>query len=215
MRHTRSVRSTVLLCVALIAVVVALFVHKVTRSSTLDETALKDLGVVLLPTPREISIDGLTTDSGEIFSAQNMQGGWTLLFFGFTNCPDICPTTMAELSKARKALDQTSPDVAKEMRVVLVTVDPERDNAETLRRYTRAFSPEFYGVTGTRESIARFATQVNVAFGKVPDDAGGYTVDHSGNIVIVNSHGHYQGFIKMPHRASTIQDTMRSLVERY
>ncbi len=210
-----SIRSTVLMCVALIALVVGLFVHKTMQTPSLDENALRELGVVLLPTPRELVVDGLTTADGEAFTAQSLEGGWTLLFFGFANCPDVCPTTMAELANAKRELVQKLPDIARQMRVVLVTVDPERDDAQTLGRYVQAFSPDFIGVTGSRESIAGFATQVNVAFGKVPDNEGGYTVDHSGNIVIVNRHGHYQGFIKLPHKASTIRDTVISLVARY
>jgi protein SCO1 len=210
-----SIRSTVLMCLALISIVVALFVLKMLRTSSLDETALRELGVVLLPTPRELIMEGLTTDSGEGFTTQNLTGAWTLLFFGFTNCPDVCPTTMAELGKAKRELVQNVPEVARQMRVVLVTVDPEQDDAETLGRYVRAFSPDFVGVNGSRESIAKFATQVNVAFGKVPDGEGGYTVDHSGNIVIVNPYGHYAGFIKLPHKASTIRDAVTSMVERY
>jgi protein SCO1 len=210
-----SIRSTVLMCLALISIVVALFVLKMLRTSSLDETALRELGVILLPTPRELTMEGLTTDSGEGFTTQNLTGAWTLLFFGFTNCPDVCPTTMAELGKAKRELVQNVPEVARQMRVVLVTVDPEQDDAETLGRYVRAFSPDFVGVNGSRESIAKFATQVNVAFGKVPDGEGGYTVDHSGNIVIVNPYGHYAGFIKLPHKASTIRDAVTSMVERY
>jgi len=210
-----SIRSTVLMCVALISIVVVLFVHKVMQTPSLDETALRELGVVFLPTPRALIVDGLTTDGGAAFTTQSLEGAWTFLFFGFTNCPDVCPTTMAELGNAKRELVQSLPEIARQMRVVLVSVDPERDDAQTLGRYVRAFSPDFIGVNGSRESIARFATQVNVAFGKVPDNEGGYTVDHSGNIVIVNPHGHYQGFIKLPHKATTIHDTMISLVERY
>ncbi len=210
-----SIRSTVLMCVALISIVVGLFTHKMLRTSSLDETALRELGVILLPTPRELIVDGLTTDGDAAFTSQSLAGSWTLLFFGFTNCPDVCPTTMAELGQAKRELTQKAPEVARQMRVVLVTVDPERDDAQTLRQYVRAFSPDFIGVSGSRESLAGFATQVNVAFGKVPDGEGGYTVDHSGNIVIVNPHGHYAGFIKLPHKASTIKDAMISMVERY
>ena len=210
-----SIRATVLMCLALISIVVVLFVLKVLRTSSLDETALRELGVILLPTPRELIVDGLTTDSGEGFTTQTLTGAWTLLFFGFTNCPDVCPTTMAELGVAKRELVQKVPEVAQQMRVVLVTVDPDRDDPETLGRYVKAFSPDFVGVNGTRESIAKFATQVNVAFGKVPDGEGGYTVDHSGNIVIINPCGHYAGFIKLPHKASTIRDAMISMVERY
>jgi len=119
------------------------------------------------------------------------------------------------MGKAFRELAEKSPNIAKQMQGVLVTVDPERDDPETLERYVRTFSASFTGMTGTRESLADFATQVNVAFGKIPDGNGGYTVDHTGNIVIINPQGHYRGFIKMPQSAHTIRETATSLWERY
>ena len=210
-----SVRSTVLLCTVLIALVLVLFVIKVLRPVSLDETALRELGVVLLPTPKELIVEDLVDIHGAPVNADWFKGQWNFLFFGFTNCPDICPTSMAEMGKAWRELATRSPNVARTLRVTLVSVDPERDDVATLGRYVRAFSENFTGIAGGREAIARLATQVNVAFGKVPDGEGGYTVDHTGNIVIINPQGHYQGFIKLPHSAKTIEATALSLWERY
>lgn len=210
-----SIRSTVLLCVGLIALVLVLFVIKVLRPVSLDEEALRELGVVLLPVPREVLIEGLTDITEQPVTVDSFKGRWSFVFFGFTHCPDICPTTMAEMGKAYRELAEKSPNIAKQMQGVLVTVDPERDDPETLERYVRTFSASFTGMTGTRESLANFATQVNVAFGKIPDGNGGYTVDHTGNIVIINPQGHYRGFIKMPQSAHTIRETTTSLWERY
>jgi len=210
-----SIRSTVLLSLALIALVLVLFVVKVLRPVSLDAQGLGELGVVLLPVPREVVLEGLIDHDGEPFGVEQLRGVWSFLFFGFTHCPDVCPTTMAEMGKAYQDLRSNLPEVAENFRGVLVSVDPERDDPATLGRYVGAFADTFTGVTGTREAIGSFATQVNVAFGQVPDGNGGYTVDHSGNIVIINPHGHYQGFIKLPHSAKTIRETALSLAERY
>jgi protein SCO1/2 len=210
-----SIRSTVVLCVGLIALVLVLFVIKVLRPVSLDEEALRERGVLLLPTPRQILVDGLIDIKAQPVTIDHFKGRWNLVFFGFTHCPDICPTTMAEMGKAYRELAEKSPNIAKQMQGVLVTVDPERDDPETLGRYVRTFSASFSGMTGSRESLAGFATQVNVAFGKIPDGNGGYTVDHTGNIVIINPHGHYRGFIKMPQSADTIREAAMSLWERY
>ncbi len=212
---TGSVRTTVLLCIGLIALVLVLFVIKVLRPVSLDDEGLKELGVVLLPTPREVIIEGLIDERGQPVTAESFKGRWSFVFFGFTNCPDVCPTSMAEMAKAYRELASKSPSVATSMRGVLVSVDPDRDDAETLGRYVRSFSENFGGVTGSREALATFATQVNVAFGKVPDGAGGYTVDHTGNIVIINPQGHYKGFIKQPHSAKTVREAAYSLWERH
>lgn len=210
-----SVRTTVLLCVGLITLVLILFVIKVLRPVSLDDEALRERGVVLLPTPRELIVQNLMDIDGQPVTSESFKGRWTFVFFGFTNCPDICPTSMAEMAKAYRELAEKSPNVAKVMQGVLVSVDPERDDAATLGRYVRSFSGSFTGITGSREAIADFATQVNVAFGKIPDGEGGYTVDHTGNIVIINPQGHYKGFIKIPHSSATIREAAVSMWERH
>ncbi len=205
-------QKTVGLCLGFIAVVVGLFVYSVMRTPVLSDDELKEQGVFLLPRPREISPIDLQTHTGDAFTLADLQGHWTFAFFGFTNCPDICPTTMAVMGQARRSLGDEA------FQGVLVTVDPERDTAEALENYTTTFAPDFLGVTGELEEIAGFSEQVNVAFAKVPllnedgsADPNGYLVDHSANIVIINPRGHYHGFIKYPQQADTIKSAFQSL----
>ena len=97
-------------------------------------------------------------------------------------------------------------------RGLLVSVDPERDDLNSLGEYARAFSPSFTGVTGSIPKLATFATQVNAAFAKVPGAPGEpYQMDHTGNLVIVNPRGHYHGFIKLPHTRAKLVETFRAL----
>ncbi len=206
-------QKTVALCLAFIAVVLGLFVHSVTRESLLSEEALREQGVIVLPRPREITPFELEQHDGQPFTLADLQGRWTFAFFGFTNCPDVCPTTMAVMGQARGALEGDEA-----FQGVLVSVDPERDDARTLERYVTAFSPHFIGVRGSREAIGAFAAQVNVAFARVPAlDAQGrprpdqYQVDHTANVVIINPRGHYHGFIKYPQQADTIVAAFQSL----
>ena len=209
------VRLTVFLCVGFIAIVVGMFVFSVTRTPVLSEEEMRELGVFILPRPREITDFDLVAQDGQPFTLENLQGKWSFIFFGFTNCPDICPTTMAVLGQAERQLQTTDPEAAAQFQGVLVTVDPERDDLETLGAYAQAFSPRFLGVRGERDAIAGFATQVNVAFARVPGEGGGYEVDHTANIVIVNPRGHYHGFAKMPHQADTIVASFKSLAENF
>lgn len=216
------VRVTVALCVAFIAVVVGLFVHSVTRTPTLSEQELRALGTFILPQPREITDFELATADGAPFTLEDLQGRWTFAFFGFTNCPDICPTTMAVMGQAYQQLTAQDPEAAEAFQGVLVSVDPERDDAQTLGRYVSAFSEDFIGVRGELEALTVFTDQVNVAFAKMPqrDEAGTvltdtYQVDHSANIVIINPRGHYHGFIKYPQKADTIIATFRSLAAEF
>jgi protein SCO1/2 len=213
------VQRTVGLCLAFIAIVLGLLVYSITRTPVLSEEVLREQGVFLLPTPREIAPFELETHTGAPFSVESLVGRWTFAFFGFTNCPDVCPTTMAVMGQARRSLAAAGED---SFQGVLVTVDPERDDAEALKAYATAFAEDFLGVRGSREAIAGFAEQVNAAFAKVPvpDDAaataaGEYLVDHTANIVVINPRGHYHAFIKYPQQADTIAAAYRSLAANF
>ena len=203
------VRTTVAFCVLFIAVVLAAFVYNTTRTKVLSFDELREHGSIMLPKPRALAEVNLSTDAGAPFTAASLEGKWNFLFFGFTNCPDICPTSMSIMGQSYNEL---SAEEQAEFRGILVTVDPERDDAESLGTYARAFSPSFTGVTGSIAELAKFGTQVNAAFQKMPGQNGEpYTMDHTGNIVIVNPYGHYHGFIKMPHTRAKLIETYRAL----
>ncbi len=208
---------TVALCLCFIAVVVGLFVYSVTRAPVLSDEQLREQGVFLLPTPREVAPFYLEAHTGDAFAVENLVGRWTFAFFGFTNCPDICPTSMAVMGQARRSLGE---DAA--FQGLLVTVDPDRDDLETLGQYATAFAPDFLGVRGSREAIAGFAEQVNATFAKVPTrnaagelDGESYLIDHTANIVIINPRGHYHGFIKYPQQADTIVAAFQTLAANF
>ena len=120
-----SVRSTVLLCLALISIVLGMLFFKMTRVPTLSDEQLREKGVVVLPTPRELAPFDLIDHRGEPFSAADFQGRWSFVFFGFTNCPDICPTSMSVLAKARRQVEEQHPNLLDGFNGVLVSVDPE------------------------------------------------------------------------------------------
>jgi protein SCO1/2 len=135
---------------------------------------------------------------------------------------------MSVLGTVDRQLQASDPELAEQFQGILVSVDPERDSIENLARYATAFSPRFLGVTGPREDLVGLTTQVNVAFAKVPlaepappgsasadVAADAYTVDHTGNIVIINPRGHYHGFIKLPHDAETIRLTFQTLASQF
>jgi len=209
------VARTVSLCLVFIVVVVSLSVYSKLRTPALSEDEMRQRGVFLLPRPRDIAPFALTDQNGATYDNERLQGTWSFVFFGFTNCPDVCPTTMSEMGKAARALQVGGP-AADAFQGVLITVDPERDTQALLGRYAEAFSPTFLGVRGERAALADFAQQVSAAFGKVPsDDEIGYTMDHTGNIVIINPRGHYHGFMKLPHDAETIRLVYQTLAASF
>jgi protein SCO1 len=206
------VRNTVLACAAFIAIVLGALLHSVLREPLLDAQALQEHGTFLLPAPRELKPFRLTDHNNVQFDNASLTGHWSLVFFGFTACPDICPVTLSVLAQVEKKLaDSGQKDLLEQLKVYFVSVDPERDDAAALGRFISAFSPRFTGVTGSRDALAEFAAQLNAAFMKVPDASGGYVIDHTGNIVVIDPQGRYVGFIKLPHDADNIVMAYRSI----
>ena len=125
---------------------------------------------------------------GRRFTQENLKGKYTLLYFGYTYCPDICPT---ELTIIAEALDRLG-ERRREFRVIMVSVDPERDTPQVLKDYMSNFGPEFIGLTGTPEQIRRMAKLWRAYYRKVPDpDGNGYSMDHSAVTYLLDKNGHY------------------------
>jgi protein SCO1/2 len=205
-----------------------MFVISVLRVPQLSEDEMRSKGVFILPRPRDIAAFELQDHTGTVFSRDSLNGRWSFIFFGFVNCPDVCPTSMAVLGTVDRQLQSSDPELADQFQGVLVSVDPDRDGLEKLASYATAFSPRFLGVTGSREALVELTTQVNVAFAKVPLSEqqrhstgeevaaeNAYTVDHTGNIVIINPMGHYHGFVKLPHDSETIRLTLQTLASQF
>lgn len=202
---TTGIRNTLLAIAGFIALILGLFVNNFMTPKSLSVIEYQELGYFGFPQAREIKPFSLTNQNGETVGIADLKGHWSLLFFGFTYCPDICPTTLGVLNRAVKKM-QTPPQI------VLVSVDPERDTPAQLVSYLAGFNADFQGYTGSFDSIVGLATNVNVAFGKVPGaEPGTYTVDHSASIVVVDPFGRYAGFIKAPHQAEKIQKIIDSL----
>ncbi len=187
---------TVAVVLAFIAIVLGMFIHSLTRPQVLSDSQLKEKGVFLFDQPRSFKEFSLTDYNSEEFNSADLQGKWSLVFFGFTFCPDICPTTMALLNQFYA--DQQQGDYSKDLQVIMVSVDPGRDTPEKLYDYVRFFNKDFVGVTGEFLDLHRFATQLNIPFSKVPGGGENYTVEHGGNIAIINPKGHYVGFFRSP-----------------
>ena len=199
------VRNTLLGIAAFISVILGLMVASVIIPRPMSDEDAAKLGYYRFDEPRMISEFTMTDHLGNPVGLSNLKGGWSLLFFGFTTCPDICPTTLSVLNDAVRGLEEPPA-------IVMVSVDPERDTPERLAQYVPAFNPDFVGYTGTFEETVKLAEQLNIAFGKVPGDLpGSYLVDHSASLVVIDPDGRYAGFIKAPHNSSNIQRIVMGL----
>ncbi len=160
------------------------------------------------PLPEVAFVD----ESGAPFDARRLQGRWTYVFFGFASCPDICPTTLATLAAVRKALRDLPTELHPD--VLLVTVDPSRDDATRLAPYVRHFDPAFHAVTGDEANLARLASALGAAYARVPLAAGGYTMDHTSSLFLIGPDGRLAATSGGPHDAEVIARDFRVLVAR-
>ena len=207
---TKSVRMTVFALLAVVAVILGLTFNKFTQSPPLDREKLRDEGVFIFETPRTFSMAPLVDHENQSFSVDNMKDHWTLLYFGFTFCPDVCPTTLAKLNELSLELQELDNELAKRFKVVMVTVDPQRDTPAKLANYVPFFNRDFVGVTGDMGNIYELTRQLNVAFTPVGDTTkDDYLVEHSANVVLINPKGDYHGFIRPPFIASKLVDSLK------
>jgi len=190
-----------------ITVIVAGFVHRIQMPRVMTAAEMKANGLYLFDTPRDLGEFSLLDHRGEAFGPQRFEGSWTMVFFGFTYCPDVCPATMSFLNSFIKELAGTE---AEDTRVVMISVDPARDTVEQLREYVPYFNDEFTGVTGDFLELHRLATAMNTPFRKVPGQGEDYLIDHSANVVLINPRGDYHGFFKAPLDLAKMKVTYRS-----
>lgn len=205
--QSRNIKLTVAAILVFITVIVAGFVHRIQQPRVMTSTEMKVNGLYLLETPRNFGEVNLIDHHGKAFTRDRFEGKWTLVFFGFTYCPDICPTTMAFLNRFMAEMEGTEEE---DTQVVMVTVDPARDTVAQLAQYVPFFNPDFTGVTGEFLDIHRFATALNTPFRKVPGQDENYQVDHSSNVVLINPRGDYHGFFKAPLDQAKMKVTYRS-----
>mgnify|MGYP003334875119 CR=1 FL=1 len=202
------IRNTIIVLLAFIILVVWGFVWRINQPVIMSHEELRINGAVVLNTPRIFSDFELTDHKGNLFNQERLQDVWTIVFFGFTHCPDICPTTLSILNDTYSKLKDREKE---RMQIVMISVDPERDSVEKLAEYVPFFNDEFIGVTGNKHLIRRLTAELNVAYNKVPLDASDYTVDHSTQLVLINPKGHYHGFFKTPHSEIMLRSTWRSI----
>lgn len=151
----------------------------------------------------------LTDMNGQARDQSSFVGKVQLVFFGFAQCPDVCPTSLSELSEAMKLL---GPD-ADRVQVLLVTVDPERDTPDLLRQYLSAFDPRFMGLTGTPEQVRQAASSFKAFYSKVPRPGGDYTMDHSASFYLLDRNGEARVLLSNNMGAAAIAHDIKALLK--
>lgn len=169
---------------------------------TLDSGTLLDAG-------RPIPEFSLTGDDGQPFTRAALTGGWSLIFVGFTHCPDICPNTLGLLKTVHGQLDAAK----KPLRVVLLSVDPERDTPELLARYVKYFDPSFKGATGPTAQLDALGSALGYVYIKRPaPPPAGYTLDHSAALILVNPDAQVIGYFTPPLKIDALVADLARLI---
>jgi protein SCO1/2 len=165
--------------------------------------------------PGNVSLGGaftLTDQSGKTITEKDLLGKYTLVFFGFTNCPDVCPTTLMEISQVMESLGEKG----KELLPVFISVDAGGDTPETMKSYLSNFNPAIIGLTGTEEQIKQVTTAYKVYYAKVdqPNSTSGYTMDHSAFIYFMDRDGKYITHLNYKDPAEKIISTLKPYLEK-
>ncbi|WP_394690243.1 SCO family protein [Hoeflea sp.] len=151
----------------------------------------------------------LVDHNGDPITQAAFEGRPTLLYFGFTRCPEVCPTTLYEMAGWLDALG----DEGRDLQAFFVTVDPERDTPEIMKGYSEAFTDRVIGITGDPDEIARLVAGWHVYAAKIPTEDGDYTMDHTASVFLVDKHGVFKGTISYGENAETAIAKLRLLAE--
>lgn len=165
----------------------------------------------LLQPPRPIVDFSLNTDNGKPYTKADLAGHWSLIYVGYTHCPDVCPTTLALLKGVAKGL---GADAAK-IRFTFLSIDPERDTPETLAQYTHYFSPDFVAVTGANAQLDRLGASLGFVYQKVPGETPqNYLMDHSAQLILINPKGELAGYLTPPFKTGNLVADLKQLLEK-
>jgi len=151
----------------------------------------------------------LVDHHGQLRHLEDFHGKLTVIFFGFTHCPDVCPTTLAELAGVMTKLG----NAAKQVQVLFITVDPERDTPETLAGYVTAFNSDFIGLTGSPEQVAAVAREFNIVYQKVEGSSPDiYSVDHSAGTFVLDAQGRLRLYVRHGQSSEVIASDIMLLL---
>lgn len=195
--------SLLIVTIALLGAIAGQWLYHSSRTSSPD---LRELNATVFSSPRDVQPFRLLDHHGKAFTEASLAGEWSFVFFGYSNCPDVCPSTLTMLNLMLKALSKQSTEMALP-RVMMVSIDPERDTVDQLAQYMPYFNPEFVGLTASSQAEIDILTrQFGIAYllnKKSPDDKE-YSVDHSGAVLLINPQGRLHALFSAPHDPITM-----------
>lgn len=182
--------------------------------AVLEHNSVQDeLDATRFPEAREIASFSLIDHNKAVFDNSVLKDRWSFIFFGYTHCPDVCPTTLSVLNSVAQKLGDLDEDI----RFVFLSVDPERDTPEQLAQFVSYFNADFIGVTGTPEGIEQITRQLGVLHIRAQPEEGasGYLVDHSASVFLFDPDGRYHAVFSPPLSADAIAGDFRKMLQAY
>jgi protein SCO1/2 len=165
------------------------------------------VAITLIDTPRALPAFSLLSANGTI-TAENLKGSWTLVFIGFTYCPDVCPTTLAELANAQAIW--AASKLPNKPKLLFLSIDPERDSPDKIAEYAAFFSKETISATAPEPQLSEFTRNLGLVYMKVPQ-GDTYTMDHSAILVLLNPNAEFAGIIRPPFNPKAIAQDLITL----
>jgi protein SCO1/2 len=165
------------------------------------QAALDEANILLLPAPRPLPDVALVDQDGQPFHTAQLVGRWHLLFFGFTSCPDVCPTTLSDM---RQLMAKLPEETRRQLRLVMASVDPARDTPARMKTYLGYFDADFHGLTGELTALQALSKAAGLPFVPAQDGGDGYRVKHSANLALIAPDGQLQGFIRAPLKVDAL-----------
>jgi protein SCO1/2 len=207
-----TIKKNIFFIAVFIATVLALFINKLTTPRVLSTNELLVNGLFIFEEPKKISNFSFYSANGVEFTKDDLEGKWTLMYFGFTRCPDECPTTMYQIKKLINILREKDFPLD-DKQWVLVSIDPERDTPEEIDKYAKGFDEDFIGVSNIRPMLLSLATQLSVNNVMPSDDSMDHSHldNHVNNIILLNPNGDFAGIFRPPFDISRLSLTYQSV----
>ncbi|MBI3371590.1 MAG: SCO family protein [Betaproteobacteria bacterium] len=205
--------SIIITTVALTAMLAGVWLAEIYREHDSRAMLLPDQVMTLFPEPKPLEAFALTDHKNQAFDLASLKGKWSFLFFGFTHCPDVCPTTLAVLARAHENIAKNAVG-AEDIQFVFISVDPNRDTASKLRQYVDYFDKTFLGVTGDNAQIGNLAGQLGAAYEvAITPGMENYPVFHATAVFLLDPRARYHAVFTPPHDAAAISKRFKVVRE--
>jgi protein SCO1/2 len=205
--------SIMITTVVLAAMLAGVWLALIYRENDSRVMLLPDKVMTLFPDPKPLTAFVLTDHQNRVFDLASLKGKWSFLFFGYTHCPDICPTTLAILARARDNIAKSAAG-AEDIQIVFISVDPNRDTAGKLKQYVTHFHATFLGVTGDDAQIGNLAGQLGAAYEvSITPGMENYPVNHAAAVFLVDPQAQYHAVFTPPLDAEVISTRFKVVRE--